>query len=98
MTTTADRRAPTMPAVAPVVDLTEGVTWYDDLRAARVVWKREIIRFARNRTRILTSLAQPVLFLFVLGTGLAPVIKVPGGFDFRTCIELKRAERSAQRP
>ena len=85
MTTTATRRAPApTPDVAPVVDLTEGATWYDDLRAARVVWKREIIRFSRNRIRILTSLAQPVLFLFVLGTGLAPVIKVPGGFDFRT--------------
>jgi ABC-2 type transport system permease protein len=73
-----------MPAVAPVVDLHEGAAWYDDLRAARVVWKREIIRFGRNRIRILTSLAQPILFLFVLGTGLAPVVKVPGGFDFRT--------------
>jgi len=84
MTTTATRQSAAMPDVAPVVDLTEGATWYDDLRAARVVWKREIIRFSRNRIRILTSLAQPVLFLFVLGTGLAPVIKVPGGFDFRT--------------
>jgi ABC-2 type transport system permease protein len=70
--------------IAAVVDLHDGATWYDDLRAARVVWKREIIRFGRNRIRILTSLAQPVLFLFVLGTGLAPVVKVPGGFDFRT--------------
>jgi ABC-2 type transport system permease protein len=70
--------------IAAVVDLHDGATWYDDLRAARVVWKREIIRFSRNRIRILTSLAQPVLFLFVLGTGLAPVVKVPGGFDFRT--------------
>jgi len=84
MTTTAARRPLTTPEVAPVVDLNEGATWYDDLRAARVVWKREIIRFSRNRIRILTSLAQPILFLFVLGTGLAPVIKVPGGFDFRT--------------
>jgi ABC-2 type transport system permease protein len=41
----------------------------DDLRAVRVVWKRELIRFGRNRLRIATSLAQPVLFLFVLGTG-----------------------------
>ena len=84
MTTTA--ATPTMPDVAAVVDLHEGAAWYDDLRAARVVWKREIIRFARNRIRILTSLAQPVLFLFVLGTGLAPVVKIPGGFDFRTFI------------
>jgi ABC-2 type transport system permease protein len=41
-----------------------------ELRAIRVVWKRELIRFSRDRLRILTSLMQPFLFLFVLGTGL----------------------------
>ncbi|HUY10302.1 MAG TPA: ABC transporter permease [Candidatus Dormibacteraeota bacterium] len=56
----------------------------DDLRALWVVWKRELIRFRRNRMRILTSLAQPVLFLFVLGTGLSTVISTADGFDFRT--------------
>src|ERR671934_460695 len=42
-----------------------------DLRAVRVVWQRELIRFARDRARIVTALVQPVLFLFVLGTGLS---------------------------
>ncbi|MDQ6810923.1 MAG: ABC transporter permease [Actinomycetota bacterium] len=42
-----------------------------ELRAIRVVWKRELIRFSRDRLRILTSLMQPFLFLFVLGTGLS---------------------------
>jgi ABC-2 type transport system permease protein len=42
-----------------------------DLRAVRVVWQREWIRFLRDRARIVTSLVQPVLFLFVLGTGLS---------------------------
>jgi ABC-2 type transport system permease protein len=56
----------------------------DDLRAVRVVWKRELIRFGRNRLRIATSLAQPVLFLFVLGTGLSRLIHGGSGFDFRT--------------
>ncbi|HEV2309598.1 MAG TPA: ABC transporter permease [Acidimicrobiia bacterium] len=77
--------ATTTPAeVAPVVDLQEGATWLDDLRAARVVWKREIIRFSRNRIRIITSLAQPILFLFVLGTGLTTIVTTAHGFDFRT--------------
>ena len=44
-----------------------------DLRAVRVVWQREMIRFANDRLRILTSLIQPVLFLFVLGTGLSTI-------------------------
>jgi ABC-2 type transport system permease protein len=61
-----------------------GGTFADDRRAVRVVWKRELIRFRRNRLRIATSLAQPVLFLFVLGTGLSHLISRGVGFDFRT--------------
>jgi ABC-2 type transport system permease protein len=58
----------------------------DDLRAMRMVWQRELIRFGRDRLRIVTSLVQPVLFLFILGTGLSPVIGDAGsrGFNFRT--------------
>jgi len=63
-----------------------GGTWRDDLRGMRMVWRRELIRFGRNRPRILTSMAQPVLFLFVLGTGLSPIIRTGIGahVDFRT--------------
>ncbi|MBO0713291.1 MAG: ABC transporter permease [Acidimicrobiales bacterium] len=58
----------------------------DDLRALRMVWQRELIRFGRDRLRIITSLMQPVLFLFILGTGLSPVLGASGssGFNFRT--------------
>jgi ABC-2 type transport system permease protein len=44
-----------------------------NVRAVRVVWQREMIRFTRDRLRIITSLIQPALFLFVLGTGLSTV-------------------------
>jgi ABC-2 type transport system permease protein len=44
-----------------------------ELRAIRVVWQREMIRFGRDRLRVITSLIQPVLFLFVLGTGLSSI-------------------------
>ncbi len=44
-----------------------------ELRAIKVVWKRELIRFRRDPLRILTSLMQPFLFLFVLGTGLSSI-------------------------
>ncbi|MGH7611428.1 MAG: ABC transporter permease [Candidatus Dormibacteria bacterium] len=56
----------------------------DDLRALWVVWKRELIRFGRNRMRIVTSLAQPVLFLFILGTGLSTIVSSASHFNFRT--------------
>src|SRR4051812_27817624 len=44
-----------------------------EVRAIRVVWQREMIRFSRDRLRVVTSLIQPVLFLFVLGTGLSTI-------------------------
>jgi ABC-2 type transport system permease protein len=77
----------TTTAVAEVVATREpGGRLADDLRAMRMVWHRELIRFGRDRLRIVTSLVQPVLFLFILGTGLSPVIGAAGtrGFNFRT--------------
>jgi ABC-2 type transport system permease protein len=46
-----------------------------ELRAIKVVWWRELIRFSRDRLRIVTSLVQPFLFLFVLGEGLSAIAK-----------------------
>jgi ABC-2 type transport system permease protein len=58
-----------------------------ELRAIRVVWKRELIRFSRDRLRILTSLIQPFLFLFVLGTGLSSLASAgTHGVNFKTFI------------
>jgi ABC-2 type transport system permease protein len=45
-------------------------SWRSELRAMRIVWRREIIRFKSDRIRIVTALVQPLLFLFVLGSGL----------------------------
>ena len=56
-----------------------------DLRAIRVVWTREMIRFSQDRTRAVAALVQPALFLFVLGTGLATLANgSTGGIDLRT--------------
>ena len=41
-----------------------------ELRAIKIVWRRELIRFSKDRMRMITSLVQPLLFLFVLGSGL----------------------------
>jgi ABC-2 type transport system permease protein len=46
-----------------------------DIRAVRVVWQREMIRFSQDRLRILTALVQPVLYMFVLGAGLSSLTK-----------------------
>ena len=59
-----------------------------DLRAISIVWRRELIRFRSDRLRAITSLVQPVLFLFVLGTGLSGLAShgLPSGIDFKTFI------------
>ena len=58
-----------------------------ELRAIRVVWKRELIRFSQDRLRILTSLMQPFLFLFVLGTGLSRIASAgTHGVDLKTFV------------
>lgn len=59
-----------------------------DMRAVSIVWRRELIRFRTDRLRAITSLVQPVLFLFVLGTGLSGLAShgLPSGVDFKTFI------------
>lgn len=56
-----------------------------DVRAIRVVMAREWIRFRQDKIRIVSALVQPVLFIFVLGTGLSSVTDQSiEGLDFRT--------------
>lgn len=56
-----------------------------EVRAVRVVWQREMIRFWSDRARMVSSLIQPLLFLFVLGTGLGSIVDAgAGGPSFRT--------------
>jgi len=58
----------------------------DDMRAVRMIWKRELIRFSRNKVRMITSLAQPIIYLFILGTGLSQLIPGGSNVDYRTFI------------
>jgi ABC-2 type transport system permease protein len=62
-------------------------TWRSDLRAVKIVWRRELIRFAGDRMRMFTSLIQPLLFLFVLGSGLQTLSAAStDGVDLKTFI------------
>ena len=56
----------------------------DELAAIVVVWHRELLRFARNRLRMVTSLVQPLLFLFILGSGLSSMLPSSGHVNFKT--------------
>ena len=58
-----------------------------ELRAIAVVWRRELIRFRSDRLRIITSLVQPFLFLFILGTGLSTLASAgTHGVNFKTFV------------
>ena len=62
-------------------------SWRSELRAIKIVWKRELVRFRSDRLRILTSLVQPLLFLFVLGAGLNQLSAASThGVDLKTFI------------
>jgi ABC-2 type transport system permease protein len=56
-----------------------------ELRAIKIVWQRELIRFFADRLRIVTALVQPFLFLFVLGSGLSHLTQSgTGGLNLKT--------------
>ncbi|MEU8271663.1 ABC transporter permease [Sphaerisporangium sp. NPDC049002] len=59
-----------------------------DIRAVKIVLHRELLRFVNDRTRMISTLVQPVLWLFVMGTGLSTLVsRGPSqGVDFRTFI------------
>ncbi|MDE3129994.1 MAG: ABC transporter permease [Acidobacteriota bacterium] len=62
-------------------------TFASELRAIKIVWRRELIRFMNDRLRIVTSLVQPFLFLFVLGGGLQTLASAgTHGVDLKTFI------------
>jgi len=45
------------------------------LRAIYIIWYRDVIRYWRDRLRLVASLAQPLLFLIVFGTGLSSALR-----------------------
>ena len=62
-------------------------SWRSEARAVRTVWRRDLIRFLGNRAQTMTWLVQPLLFLFVLGSGLQSLsAESTGGVDLKTFI------------
>jgi ABC-2 type transport system permease protein len=83
MSTKDTTRSPLRPGPIAKVELAGGGIGHE-LRAASVVWRREMIRFFQDRARVVATLFQPLLFLFVMGTGLGSVISTSQAVDFRT--------------
>jgi len=54
-----------------------------DLRAVRIVWRRDMLRFWHDKPRIIASALQPMLYLFIFGTGMGAGMRPTGGIDLR---------------
>lgn len=50
-----------------------------EIRGAYTVWYRDVLRFFSDRMRIVASLGQPLLFLFIFGSGMAGAMSSLGG-------------------
>jgi ABC-2 type transport system permease protein len=50
--------------------------------AIYVMWLRQIKRYWRSKPRMISSLAQPVLFLVALGFGFGPIFQRAGGGNY----------------
>ena len=62
-------------------------SWRSEARAVKTIWRRELIRFAGDRAQIMMWLIQPLLFLFVLGSGLQSLSAAStDGVDLKTFI------------
>ena len=55
------------------------------MSAVRALWWREVVRFVRQRSRVIGSLLQPVVFWLLLGGGLSASFRPDAG-DGRTVI------------
>ena len=47
-----------------------------------ILWLRQLKRYFRSKSRILTSLAQPMLFLVAFGFGFGPIFQRAGGGNY----------------
>jgi ABC-2 type transport system permease protein len=87
-TTAAPRTEQPSRADLPVVDVrVPPHSIFSELRAIRIVWRRDLVRFVNDRIRIVATLVQPLLFLFVLGSGLQQLSSAgTHGVDLKTFI------------
>jgi ABC-2 type transport system permease protein len=54
----------------------------NNLHGVYIIWYRDILRFWRDRTRVLTSMAMPILYLVIFGTGIGSFLGRGGDFDY----------------
>ena len=53
-----------------------------EIEGVYALWKRELIRFFRSKSRVIGSLGMPFFFLAILGTGLNNAFALPTGGNY----------------
>jgi len=53
-----------------------------NMKAVYVITMREFIKFTREKSRLLGTMARPILWLFVVGGGMGKLVKVSGGVSY----------------
>jgi ABC-2 type transport system permease protein len=69
-------------APAPLTEVRSDLAHH--VRATWVVTRRELLRFRSDRARMASMLLQPLLFIFVMGTGLGSIVDTGGDISFPT--------------
>lgn len=49
-----------------------------DLATVGVLWRRDLLRFFRQPSRLAGALGQPIIFWLVIGSGMAATFRMPG--------------------
>lgn len=57
-----------------------------ELRGIYTLWKREVKRFFRERTRFVSSFVQPLLWLVIFGAGLGSSLRESTGLNYQEFI------------
>jgi ABC-2 type transport system permease protein len=70
------------PSPQPLAEVRSDMSHH--LRATWVVTRRELLRFKQDKARMVTMLLQPLLFIFVMGTGLGTIVDTGGSTSFST--------------
>lgn len=66
-------------APSPVAGARSGHVRVSFWQGVFIIWYRDMVRFTRDRARLIGSLAQPVLFLVVFGVGLSSAFGAGAG-------------------
>jgi ABC-2 type transport system permease protein len=57
-----------------------------EVRGIYTLWKRELLRFLRERTRLVSSVVTPILWLIIFGTGLGLSLGRSTGYNYQEFI------------